>query len=78
MSAKISHINALNLTCPEPLTLLRNAVRKANPNEIIEIESNDPVSLRDIPAFCNFMGHKLLNIPDYKTNFTFVIQKKSD
>ena len=76
MSSEIIHINGLNLFCPEPLTLLRNAVRKASPGQIIEIDSNDPVSLRDIPAYCNFMQHKLLNVPDYKTNFTFRIQKK--
>ena len=77
MSSEIYHINALKLSCPEHLTLLRNAVRKASPGQIIEIESNDPVSLRDIPAFCNFMGHKLLAVPDYKNNFTFIIQKKN-
>ncbi len=76
MSSEIIHINGLNLICPEPLTLLRNAVRKASPGQIIEIDSNDPVSLRDIPAYCNFMQHKLLNVPDYKTSFTFRIQKK--
>ena len=76
MSSEIIHIDGLGLSCPEPLTLLRNAVRKAAPGQIIEIDSNDPVSLRDIPAFCNFMNHKLLKVPDYKEDFTFIIKKK--
>lgn len=69
-------INAKGLICPEPLTLLRNAVRKSQSGQIIEIESDDPVSLRDIPAFCSFMGHELLDIPDLKNNFTFIIKKR--
>ena len=36
--------------CPEPLTELRNAVRKGQPGQLFELLSDDPVSLRDIPA----------------------------
>ena len=78
MADKIIHINALGLVCPEPLTLLRCAVRSAADSQIIEIESDDPVSLRDIPAFCSFMQHDLVQLPDFLENHTFIIRKKSD
>ncbi len=69
-------INAKGLICPDPLILLRNAIRKAQSGQIIEIESDDPVSLRDIPAFCSFMGHELIQTPDLKNTFTFILKKK--
>ncbi len=68
-------IDATGLSCPEPLTLLRNAIRKADNGQVIEILSDDPVSLRDIPAFCNFMKHELLAMPTEESPNLFIIKK---
>ncbi|HAR80401.1 MAG TPA: sulfurtransferase TusA [Succinivibrionaceae bacterium] len=68
-------IDATGLSCPEPLTLLRNAIRKADNGQVIEILSDDPVSLRDIPAFCNFMKHELLSMPTEESPNLFIIKK---
>ena len=42
----------------------------------MEIFSDDPVSLRDFPAFCKFMSHDLLNMPDIEHPDFFRIRKK--
>ncbi len=55
--------------------LLRQAIRKADDGTVIEVYSEDPVSLRDIPAFCNFMHHELLALPDAAHPHLFVIKK---
>ena len=52
---EIIQIDCIGLRCPEPLTLLRNQIRKANEGQIFHLLSDDPVSLRDIPSFCKFM-----------------------
>ena len=51
-------LDCRGMKCPEPLTMLRNAVRKANSGQIVELLSDDPVSERDVPAFCKFMKHE--------------------
>ena len=63
--------------CPEPLTELRNAVRKGQPGQLFELLSDDPVSLRDIPAFCKFMKHDLVAMPDEKNPHLFIVRKKN-
>lgn len=72
---EVIKLNCLGLTCPEPLTLLRNTIRHAAPRQIIELLSDDPVSLRDIPAFCKFMHHTLVRQPETPDEFLFIIKK---
>ncbi len=69
-------ITALGLSCPEPLMLLRNEIRKCEGGELIELYSDDPVSLRDVPAFCNFIGHELIALPDEEHPHRFLIKTK--
>ena len=45
---------------PEPLMLLRNAVRELEPGAILYVTASDPTTHRDFANFCNFMGHELL------------------
>lgn len=73
---EIIELDCRGLSCPEPLTILRNTVRKAEPGQEIHILSDDPVSLRDIPAFCKFMGHTLQAMP-CNDNHLFIVLKKS-
>ncbi|MBE6422336.1 sulfurtransferase TusA [Succinivibrio dextrinosolvens] len=70
-------LDCKGLKCPEPLTLLRNAIRKAEDGQIVELLSDDPVSLRDVPAFCKFMKHDLLRMPDDQHPNSFLVKKKA-
>lgn len=74
---EIPILDCRGLSCPEPLTLLRNKVRRLPAGAKIILLSDDPVSLRDVPAYCNFMGHKLISIPDEKNPCRFIVEKKS-
>ena len=46
-------VDGLGLSCPEPLMLLRKQVRASKSGDLIALLSDDPVSLRDVPAFCD-------------------------
>ena len=70
-------VDALGLSCPEPLMLLRAAVRRSEPGTLIELYSEDPVSLRDVPAYCEFIGHELVSLPDAEHPHRFVIKTKA-
>ncbi len=64
------------LKCPEPLTMLRNTIREAQAGQMVTLLSDDPVSLRDVPAFCRFMQHDLVSMPHEGHEHEFVVRKK--
>lgn len=68
-------LDAVGLICPEPVMLLHNAVRDAETGQVIEVKATDPSTLRDIPKFCEFLGHQLLIQIEENELLVFYIQK---
>lgn len=54
------HLDARGLYCPEPVMMLHNKVRDMQAGELLEVIATDPSTTRDIPKFCNFLGHALV------------------
>lgn len=54
------HLDARGLYCPEPVMMLHNKVRDMQAGELLEVIATDPSTTRDIPKFCNFLGHELV------------------
>lgn len=72
----LKKLDCRGLSCPEPLILLKKLVREGASGDIFEVLSDDPVSLRDFPAYCRFMKHTLLAMPDDEHPHLFRIQKR--
>ena len=53
-------LNAEGLMCPEPIMLLHKMVREVNHGDEIQVIATDPATKRDVPQFCQFLGHQLL------------------
>ncbi|TNC82622.1 MAG: sulfurtransferase TusA [Oleiphilus sp.] len=53
-------IEAQGLYCPEPVMMLHSVVAELSSGEVLEIIATDPSTLRDIPKFCQFLGHELV------------------
>jgi len=53
-------LDAIGLRCPEPVMMIRSAVRKMENGETLLIIADDPSTTRDIPSFCRFMDHTLV------------------
>ncbi|BDF95964.1 sulfurtransferase TusA [Pseudoalteromonas sp. KAN5] len=53
-------LDAIGLRCPEPVMMIRGAVRKMENGETLLIIADDPSTTRDIPSFCMFMDHTLV------------------
>lgn len=70
-------LDARTLRCPEPLMLLKAKMRTIAPGDTVELLSDDPVSARDVPAYCQFIGHILLATPSSEHPHRYVVQKKS-
>ncbi|KMT66251.1 sulfurtransferase TusA [Catenovulum maritimum] len=70
-------LNALGLLCPEPVMMVRQAVRKIDVGETLLVEADDPSTTRDIPSFCRFMDHQLLAQQVETRPFQYLIKKGS-
>jgi len=53
-------IDTIGLRCPEPVMMVRLKIRKMVSGETLLITADDPSTTRDIPSFCRFMEHELL------------------
>lgn len=71
----LKHLDTTGLNCPEPVMMLHNAVRDLAPGEQIEVTATDPSTQRDIPRFCSFLGHELLEQGENAGIFHYVIRK---
>ncbi|MDM3872628.1 sulfurtransferase TusA [Porticoccus sp. W117] len=69
-------LDTTGLLCPEPVMLLHNAVRDVASGELIKVVATDPSTTRDIPKFCNFLGHELLSVSEEDKQYLFFIRKK--
>ncbi|VAX76970.1 Sulfur carrier protein TusA [Serratia symbiotica] len=68
-------LSLLGLRCPEPLMIVRKAVRHMEHGETLLIITDDSASTRDIPSFCHFMGHSLLAKASDKPPYRYLLRK---
>lgn len=70
-------IDARGLLCPEPIMLMHQAVRKLGGGAELQVITTDPAALRDVPQFCRFLGHVLLQVNTCGNETLFRIKVKS-
>ena len=75
---EIAVLDAKGLYCPEPVMLLHNKVRDLPGGGLLKVLATDPSTERDIPKFCVFLGHELLEATRDDTLFTYLVKKKAD
>ena len=71
-------LDASGLNCPEPVMMLHNKVRDIAPGALLKVIATDPSTRRDIPKFCNFLGHELVQQQEDAGTFLYWIRKKAD
>lgn len=70
-------IDARGLLCPEPIMLMHQAVRRLGVGAELQVITTDPAALRDVPQFCRFLGHALLQVDTKGAETLFRIKVKS-
>lgn len=70
-----AELDARGLYCPEPVMLLHGRILDIPPGGILRVLATDPSTVRDIPRFCQFLGHKLLTENQPDGEFHFLIQR---
>ena len=68
-------LDVKGLICPEPVMMLHNKIRDIDSGEVLEVVATDPSTQRDIPRFCDFLGHELLRTASADGTFIFLIKK---
>jgi len=54
--------------------MLHNKVREMECGQILEIRASDPSTQRDIPKFCQFLGHELLSQSQQDAGYIYLIK----
>jgi tRNA 2-thiouridine synthesizing protein A len=76
MSTKPDHIlDATGLICPEPVMLLHNKMRDIPAGDTLQVLATDPSTERDIPRFCAFLGHELLQQDTVDAQYRYLLRK---
>lgn len=53
-------VDTRTLKCPEPMMMIRKAVRKANDGATVEVLCDDPRTPSDLIKYCEFQDHTFL------------------
>lgn len=68
-------LDASGLFCPEPVMMLHNKIRDMNAGEVLMVIATDPSTTRDVPKFCLFLGHELVEKTQDEKTFRYWIRK---
>lgn len=71
-----AELDATGLHCPEPVMLLHNKVRDLPPGALLKVIATDPSTRRDIPKFCLFLGHELVEQLQHNSTYLYWIRIK--
>lgn len=55
--------------------LLHNRIRDIADGDTLLVLATDPSSTRDIPKFCSFLGHQLLEQDEQDGNYRYLLRK---
>jgi tRNA 2-thiouridine synthesizing protein A len=75
VASNIFQLDARGLFCPEPVMLLHKKIRELKVGDILEVLATDPSTERDIPKFCAFLDHELLEHVEKDDAFFYRIRK---
>lgn len=71
-----AELDATGLHCPEPVMLLHNKVRDLPSGALLKVIATDPSTQRDIPKFCLFLGHELIEQTQQQDVYLYWIRIK--
>lgn len=70
-----AELDARGLFCPEPVMMLHNRILDVAPGRSLRVIATDPSTTRDIPRFCQFLGHELISEQEQGGEFVFLIRR---
>lgn len=53
-------LDAIGLLCPLPVLKIRKRMKSMETGAVIEVQTDDPAAVIDIPHFCAEQGHEII------------------
>ena len=69
-----AELDTTGLYCPEPIMLMHNKVRDMQAGEVLKVVASDPATTRDVPRFCQFLGHELVDQQQLGDSYLYFIR----
>ena len=70
-----AELDARGLFCPEPVMMLHSRINDVEPGQVLRVLATDPSTTRDIPRFCQFLGHQLVSETERGSEFIYMIRR---
>ena len=70
-----AELDATGLYCPEPVMLLHNKIREMQVGDVLRLQATDPSTTRDVPKFCLYLGHELIEQSQHDNKYFYLIRK---
>ncbi|RUR30743.1 sulfurtransferase TusA [Vreelandella nanhaiensis] len=67
-------LDTSGLYCPEPIMLMHNKVRDMRSGQVLKVIATDPATTRDVPKFCQFLGHELVQQSESANSYVYFIR----
>lgn len=68
------YLDLKGLLCPEPVMMMHQKVAELKAEDMIHVEATDPSTSRDIPKFCQFLGHELVDQNQDEAVYHYIIK----
>lgn len=75
-SEAVMTLDVTGLLCPLPVLKARKRLQTLPSGSVLEVVATDPMSMIDMPHFCNEQGHDLLSHEKLGQTFHFRIRRK--
>lgn len=70
-----AELDARGLFCPEPVMMLHNRINEVQVSQVLRVVATDPSTTRDIPRFCQFLGHELVSQQELDGEYIYLIRR---
>ena len=67
-------LDCKGMFCPMPIVQLKKATKTMKPRQVLRLTATDPGSVRDVPAWANKTGNKIMEASEDSGVFTFLIE----
>ena len=68
-------IDVVGLRCPLPVLKLKKRIEPIQPGSVVKLLTNDPTTLKDVPAYCELAGHFIISMAHDSSPYEFIIRK---
>ena len=67
-------LDVKGLKCPLPVLKVQKAMKELDVGDQLEVIATDPLSVIDVPAYCQESGHKLVSQSSKDDDHVFLIE----